>query len=84
MSGEEASSQSSQFQASSDEGNSSDSGSDPDFYFADSLPNMAYDDDPILEDGEEVHPNMEACDEDSLEPAVLEARLENRISLSKW
>ena len=81
MSGEEASS--SQSQTSSDEGNSRDSGSDPDFYVADSLPNTAYDDDPILEEGEEV-PNTEESDEDGLQPEVLEARFENQIPVSEW
>ena len=82
MSGEE--SQSSQSQTSSAEANSPDSGSDPEFYVAESLPNTAYDDDPIVEAGEEQQQHEEERDEDGLEPEVLEARLDNRIPVSEW
>ena len=83
MSSDEA--QSSQSQASSGQDDSSDSGSDPDFYVADSLPNTAYGDDPILEDGQENEQQAaEERDEDGLDPEILEARLENQVPVNEW
>ena len=73
-------------QLSTDEENASDVSldSDPNYHVGDSQPNTAYDDDPIAEATEEEVNNMQARDEDGLEPQILEARYQNRISVQEW